>query len=1155
MKIASLALTAFGPFVGETLELGDAPGLDVVYGPNEAGKSTTRRAIGGLLFGIPAQTEDAHVHAMKDLRIGARLVGEDGTVLDVVRRKGNKRTLVDAAGEPIDEAKIARLLGGATAELFRTTFGLDHVTLREGAAALLSGKGNLGESLFDAGIGGRGLSALLRELRAEADALYTPQARSRPVVEALRALADAQKRTREQSLSEDAFGRQRRAIEEAEVELSALDGEARTLSAALARLDRVRRAIPALLRRAKLVEERAELGDVPVLAPGATRERELDETIAAEAARQIAELSAAIDAETERRSRLSVPQDLLADEPAILEIQQRLGSHRKASEDLPRLRGDLAAREDEIARVASRLGAGSQGVRLEAASSARLRRMALERPLLAEKDAEVRASLAELEASALRARAAADELAAPVDDLGLRAAVERAQRDADVRASLGRLADEERRAEAAVQSKLRALGAGAAHADVAEIVRRDVPSVEVLDRLAAQLAQLDGRREEHARRVAANEASRRATRRAIDELSRVHAVPTEEDLARARAERDALWPAARDDGARTVDALRAATDQADTIADRLRREADRVARLAALLAARAAEDDEARSLAREGDELSAAGEALAARLSAAWSPVSGGAEPPPIAEMRAFRGRWDGLVAAWERLVEVRASRVAAAALVAERDEELARELAAIGRPLPDGAPAGSALMRAQVVLGELTERARLARERAERAEEQRVRLARARVDAEARAAASVARDAEWATRTGAAGFTGDPSSEEVLAVLDALADVAKAEEAAQTLRRRIAGIERDAARFAARVTELARAHLERVDEAPEILAELLIARWQAARADRERRDEIDRFLDERRAALSAQLARKHAAEARLLSRVRAAGVADAPALARAELAAARAREIEERIAQVDAQLDAIGDGRTRAELAEEASGQSADEVSARLDELRARLAEVGEARAATAESLAVKRHGLSRLHELHEPAEIAAGEAEEARVRVFETVSRYVRARLSVSVLSRELARYRESNQGPVVSRASQLFARLSGDAYAGLRAGFDDGDEPVLLAVRAAGEEVTVDGLSDGTRDQMYLALRLASLERYAEKADPLPLVLDDVLVHFDDERARAALTVLAEVGERMQVLFFTHHARLVELARESIPGERLRVHTLARRDPVPF
>jgi len=36
---------------------------------------------------------------------------------------------------------------------------------------------------------------------------------------------------------------------------------------------------------------------------------------------------------------------------------------------------------------------------------------------------------------------------------------------------------------------------------------------------------------------------------------------------------------------------------------------------------------------------------------------------------------------------------------------------------------------------------------------------------------------------------------------------------------------------------------------------------------------------------------------------------------------------------------------------------------------------------------------------------------------------------------------------------------------------------------------------------------------------------------------------------------VLFFTHHARLVELARESIPGERLRVHTLARRDPVPF
>jgi uncharacterized protein YhaN len=57
----------------------------------------------------------------------------------------------------------------------------------------------------------------------------------------------------------------------------------------------------------------------------------------------------------------------------------------------------------------------------------------------------------------------------------------------------------------------------------------------------------------------------------------------------------------------------------------------------------------------------------------------------------------------------------------------------------------------------------------------------------------------------------------------------------------------------------------------------------------------------------------------------------------------------------------------------------------------------------------------------------------------------------------------------------------------------------------------------------------------------------VLDDVLIHADDERARAALEVLGEVSRRIQVLFFTHHRRIVELATGALPKESLRVHRL--------
>jgi len=88
----------------------------------------------------------------------------------------------------------------------------------------------------------------------------------------------------------------------------------------------------------------------------------------------------------------------------------------------------------------------------------------------------------------------------------------------------------------------------------------------------------------------------------------------------------------------------------------------------------------------------------------------------------------------------------------------------------------------------------------------------------------------------------------------------------------------------------------------------------------------------------------------------------------------------------------------------------------------------------------------------------------------------------------------------------------------------------------------------LSDGARDQLYLALRLASLERFGEHAELMPLLLDDVLIHFDDERARATLGVLGELSATTQVLFFTHHARHVELAREAIPARVLVEHRLA-------
>ena len=114
---------------------------------------------------------------------------------------------------------------------------------------------------------------------------------------------------------------------------------------------------------------------------------------------------------------------------------------------------------------------------------------------------------------------------------------------------------------------------------------------------------------------------------------------------------------------------------------------------------------------------------------------------------------------------------------------------------------------------------------------------------------------------------------------------------------------------------------------------------------------------------------------------------------------------------------------------------------------------------------------------------------------------------------------------------------------SFEGLRLEFSERGDAVLVGVRPGGKEIVgVEGMSDGTADQLYLAVRLASLETYLERNEAMPFIVDDILIKFDDDRAVATLQVLAQLAERTQIIFFTHHQHLVELAKAHIDEEVL-------------
>jgi uncharacterized protein YhaN len=166
-----------------------------------------------------------------------------------------------------------------------------------------------------------------------------------------------------------------------------------------------------------------------------------------------------------------------------------------------------------------------------------------------------------------------------------------------------------------------------------------------------------------------------------------------------------------------------------------------------------------------------------------------------------------------------------------------------------------------------------------------------------------------------------------------------------------------------------------------------------------------------------------------------------------------------------------------------------------------------------------------------------ASVQREAATVQMHEAIERYVELMLAKSLITQAIAKVRAQQQDPIIRRAAELFAVATAGEFTGLEADIDQGGKPVVVGVRASGGQAPVAIMSDGTRDQLFLAFRLASLEAYCAVTEPLPFIADDVLVHFDDPRSASTLDLLAKFAETTQVILFTHHASIPQSARDMV------------------
>jgi uncharacterized protein YhaN len=236
--------------------------------------------------------------------------------------------------------------------------------------------------------------------------------------------------------------------------------------------------------------------------------------------------------------------------------------------------------------------------------------------------------------------------------------------------------------------------------------------------------------------------------------------------------------------------------------------------------------------------------------------------------------------------------------------------------------------------------------------------------------------------------------------------------------------------------------------------------------------------------------------------------------------------------------LEQEGDGLSVIDLEAECDAVDIDRIVAQEETTSAELKTLRDQLTAAAEARSQARGAFQAIGG-DDAAARAEAKRQEALVEIREVSERFVRVRTSAMLLQWAIDRYRQEKQAPLLKRAGELFASITGESFKDLRVDYDEIDQAHLIGLRPDGKVVDVPGMSSGTADQLYLALRIASIEDYLERADALPFVADDLFINFDNDRAGAGFEVLSRLSEKTQVLFFTHHLHLLEIAKETLEG----------------
>jgi uncharacterized protein YhaN len=1160
MRILGLDLRAFGPFTNEHLDLSNGESdFHLIYGPNEAGKSSALRALKQLLYGIPHQSNEDFVHESKDLFLGASLQDSNERILSFFRRKSRSKSLLAEDGKtPLDDTALASYLGGVSERDFKRLFGLDHDRLVRGGRALVEGGGDLGESLFAAGAGIADLGKVRKGLEEEARKLFVARGELPAINKTLSDLKKAREAKRAVSLRSEEWEVHHRELSAAREKSDGLDRRLDDVRCRLHRLTRIHDALPSIGRRKGLLAELSALADSAILAEDfgerlrlAQEELRLANDRERRSIEELTELDKGL-------ATLDVPERILAKSKEIEALHLESATQGKAEREREGLRLEreqcLADAEAVLRDLHPGWGlADADKLRIPMSDRVRIQDLGNGRQVMEKASTDAQRQVEKLSLKITEVSAALEGLETPRDAGPLKRTVGLARK----KGMLDELLDDARKDYQAVerQASIDLAKLGLWEGPLHQFERLAVPSVESIERYRDLLDDSDRERKELRVAIESEEARARELRLEIERLRQEGEVPTEVDLRQARGRREAgwnlvaaAWKEGRDRGVdfdAFLDAFPSAHDlrtayersvaDADQVADRLRHEARRVETKVRAVTDLSASEDMLVHLDRKREEVDSRRASRQDQWEFVWRAVD--IVPLSPKEMLTWIRKHAKLT---EQSAELRRHQSHIEDLTRRIDshrQELDTCLVVLGEARPAANESLSGLLvRAEDVIERIQQSADDRKRWQDHLTQHQAELPAAREKKSQADDELSAWVGQWAIAMRKLGLEETASPAEANAVLGRISTLFEKLDRAEEHRRDIESGERDRQQFESNVRTLTQS------VGPELRA---VPVPQAVETLYDQLSVARRILQEREGMLSrrSKLENDLCAARGLISEYQSrldllrqeAGSEEFDDLADRVRRSDQRRALADRLRAEEAQLNQFAGKTHLADFVSEAEAEDPDALAAAIERGNEQIAELDAEKSTCNQVIGRESHWLSTYVGGSSAAE-KDEDVEDLRAKIEDSVAQYAPLRLAISVLDTVIERYRQKNQDPVLKRAGAIFSRLTCGSFAGLDSDLDEKNRFILRGIRSADRrEIAVSGMSEGTADQLYLALRLAVLETYLETHlhARLPLILDDILINFDNARAVAALGVLLYLSRKTQVLFFTHHEHLLELA----------------------